>query len=279
MPTAQPNPKAPLVQRLTELATTLQFAWFVGHVFYLASTLRYVFSSIKFNAGSTGARFSYRLAFVSAIVTYGIVVFKAYRSRLTKQPGGVQPAALATDENIQYLVLSLVWLFSAPIFWALLPFAVYSTFHFLSYLRAYLLPALMPPPAAPASATSPSGTPSRPPAPPLADAIAKFVKQNYDASMHLVSRLELALLARLFFGAILMQNSWIILVLYTVFVRVRYAQSAFMRSAVAYVERAVDGLFVDQRVPEGVRGVWGTFKGVVRIFGEKTDFIAPKKTE
>lgn len=65
-----------------------------------------MFSAIKFNTTSTGAKISYRLAFISAVVTYGIVVFKQYRSKLQKGAGGLQPAALANDENIQYLGMS-----------------------------------------------------------------------------------------------------------------------------------------------------------------------------
>jgi transmembrane protein 33 len=179
-------------------------------------------------------------------------------------------------------VLALVWLFSKPIFYTLLPYAVYSTFHFLTYLRTNLLPALMPPPPAPAAASGQGaapgdGTPRKGPQPPLAEAIARFVKQNYDASMHLVSRLELALWARVFFGTLIFSNSWILLVVYSVFVRVRYAQSQFMRSAVLYMERFFDGLLADQRVPGGVRNGWGAFKGVIRTVGDKTDF--GKKTQ
>lgn len=133
----------------------------------------------------------------------------------------------------------------------------------------------MPPPASAPPAQG--AAPGKGPQPPLAEAIARFVKQNYDASMHLVSRLELALWARVFFGTLIFSNSWILLVVYSVFVRVRYAQSQFMRSAVAYMERFFDGILADQRIPGGVRNGWGAFKGVVRTVGDKTDF--GKKTQ
>lgn len=50
------------------------------------------------------ARFSYRLTFIAAAVTYGIVVYKTWRARQktgAKQPGG--PLGYLSDENIQYL--------------------------------------------------------------------------------------------------------------------------------------------------------------------------------
>lgn len=100
---APPPPASlPLGQRIAALAQTLQFAWFAGHVFLLLATLRYSFSYITFNSASRWAAFSYRVAFLSATVTYGIVVYKAYRARMRqgKQSGIF---ALATDENVQYL--------------------------------------------------------------------------------------------------------------------------------------------------------------------------------
>ena len=100
---APPPPATlPLQQRLAHLAQTLQFAWFVGHVTLLLSTLRYVFSYVTLNAGSRWATFSYRVAFVSATVTYGIVVYKAYRARMRQgKQGGL--VSLVADENVQYL--------------------------------------------------------------------------------------------------------------------------------------------------------------------------------
>lgn len=56
------------------------------------------------NYYSFGARFTYRLTFVAAAATYGIVVYKTWRARQkagAKQPGGV--LGYLADENIQYL--------------------------------------------------------------------------------------------------------------------------------------------------------------------------------
>ena len=97
-----PPANLPLGQRLAALAQTLQFAWFAGHVTLLLAALRYGLSYMTFNYNSKWAAFSYRTGFVSACVTYGIVVYKAYRARMRAgKQGGVM--ALATDENVQYL--------------------------------------------------------------------------------------------------------------------------------------------------------------------------------
>jgi hypothetical protein len=69
----------------------------------LLCVLRYALSYIVFNYYSRWAQVTYRLAFVYAAATYGIVVYKAYRARLWV--GARQQAALmlASDENVQYL--------------------------------------------------------------------------------------------------------------------------------------------------------------------------------
>jgi transmembrane protein 33 len=50
------------------------------------------------------AQFTYRTSFVSAALTYGIVVYKTWRARQkvgAKYPGGA--VGLLSDENVQYL--------------------------------------------------------------------------------------------------------------------------------------------------------------------------------
>lgn len=74
------------------------------HLTLLFCIARYGLSYITFNYYSRWAKFSYRTAFVSAAVTYGIVVYKAFRAR--SRPGAKAPPsalALVADENVQYL--------------------------------------------------------------------------------------------------------------------------------------------------------------------------------
>jgi len=261
-PGTAPPANTTLTQRLSSLAQTLQFAWFCGHMTLLACTLRYTLAIIKFNASTRMATFSYRLAFLSAAATYGIVVYKAYRSRLRSGqfPSG-QAAAMKIlgDENVQYLMMALCWLYAKPVYFALFPFAVYSTFHFLTYLRTALIPAVTGPGAA-------SGAPAN-----VSEMISRFVKQNYDASMHLVANLELFLWARVFLWCLVFKNSWILLALYTLFLRARYAQSQFVRDALLGLGRRGDGVVADARIPDPVRMGWGVAKSVVARFAELTD--------
>ncbi|KAJ5238747.1 hypothetical protein N7468_003366 [Penicillium chermesinum] len=261
---APPPPATlPLAERLKALAQTLQFAWFVGHVTLLFSVFRYTVSFILFNSYSSWARFSYRLAFVSAAVTYGIVVYKGHFAR------GVQGSVpqiltkLISDENVQYLGMALVWLYSRQLILALLPFSVYSVFHVATYSRMYLIPTVYPPQTS--GAGSPSSPSSKPAAKqsPLVETIGRFIKQYYDASMGVVAGLEILLLFRLIL--------WVLLVVYLSFFRARFAQSSFVQQAVRQVTARADASISNHNTPPAVRQGWETFKGIVGQVYEATD--------
>ncbi|PLB42676.1 uncharacterized protein BDW47DRAFT_121777 [Aspergillus candidus] len=266
---APPPPSTlPLGERLKALAQTLQ------HVTLLISVFRYTLSYATFNYYSSAAQFTYRLAFLSAAVTYGIVVYKGHIARGRLQ-GSVPSIVLklASDENVQYLGMALVWLYSRQIPLALLPFSVYSIFHVATYSRAHLIPTLQPP-AAGAGPASPSSPSSRPAArqSPLADTIGRFVKQYYDASMDLVAGLEIALLFRLAVSILTFsKGSFLLLAIYLAFFRARYSQSSFVQQAVRYFTARVDASVSHQSTPPAVRQGWETFKGVVRRGYEATD--------
>ncbi|KAG4026229.1 hypothetical protein MFRU_043g00330 [Monilinia fructicola] len=261
-----PSAALPLQERLIQLAQTLQFAWFVGHVSLLFCIFRYSLSYITFNYYSRWATFSYRTAFVSAAVTYGIVVYKAFRARAragrANQAGWI---SLIADENVQYLAMALVWLFSKQYPLAMLPFGVYSVFHVATYSRTNLIPTLQPAPqgADPKAAPKPNA---------LADTIGKFVKEYYDTSMGLVALLEIILWGRIALSAIAFQSgSWILIVIYSAFLRSRFGQSAFVQGQFRQLEARIDSLVGAQSTPPAARQVWEGVKGGVRAFHDATD--------
>jgi len=267
-----PSGSLPLTQRLLLLAQTLQFAWFVGHLSLLLTLARYGFSYITLNSGSGMARFSYRTAFLSAAVTYGIVVYKALRARTragAKPQGGM--LSLVTDENVQYLTMALVWLISPQFPLAMLPFGVYSVFHVATYTRTNLIPTLQPPVLATGTTTAPGTKPTYKPNA-IADTIGKFVKEYYDLSMGLVAILEILLWFRIFLSAVIFQKgSWILIAVYTVFLRARYAQSSFVQGQFSHLEARIDSALGAQSTPPAVRKAWDTVKGFSRTFHDATD--------
>jgi len=271
--TPPPSGSLPLSQRLLALAQTLQFAWFIGHLTLLFCIARYGLSYITLNYYSRWAKVSYRLAFISAALTYGIVVYKAFRAR-ARAGSKVQSSliALAADENVQYLGMALVWLFSAQYPLAMLPFGVYSIFHVLTYTRTNLIPTIQPPQqTAAAAGTSPSGKPTYKNNA-VADVIGKFVKEYYDLSMGLVAILEIVLWFRLFGAAIIFtKGSWILLVLYTAFLRARFAQSSFVQGQFRHLTARIDALVGGQGTPPAARQAWEGVKGGARQFHDVTD--------
>ncbi|KAK1087887.1 Transmembrane nucleoporin [Friedmanniomyces endolithicus] len=277
-----PSSEAPLTQRLISLASTLQFAWFIGHVTLLLCTFRYGLSYITLNYYSRWSQFSYRTAFVAAAATYGIVVFKAFRAKQKSGKAMGSPVQMIGDENVQYLIMALVWLFTRQTALALLPFAVYSIFHVLTYTRGMLLPTIQPPPPTPAG--------QKPQSSALSDSIGSFVKNYYDASMSLVAGLEIALWFRILGAAVLMQKtSWIKLITYTLFLRARISQSTFVQGMLHHIGARGDTLAQRQDMPPALRSGWESFKGVAKQAHDGTDInrymqgqqpqTAPKKAQ
>lgn len=267
-----PAASLPLTERLLTLAKTLQFGWFVGHLTLILCTLRYSLSWVRFNYYSFAARSSYRLAFVAAAATYGIVVYKTFKAQAKagRTPKGAAGAlALLTDENVQYLLMALVWLYSRQFIFAMLPYTIYSVFHVATYTRTNLIPTIAPV-AAPAADAS--GSAARPPAHPIAEAIGKFVKQYYDSSMSVVALLEIVLWFRLFLSAITFsKGSWILIAVYSSFLRARFAQSTHVQNGFAQIEARIDNLTGAQGMNPTVRNVWEQTKAVVRQGYSATD--------
>ncbi|KAI9892818.1 MAG: hypothetical protein M1814_000977 [Vezdaea aestivalis] len=266
MPPPPPNSQ-PLQQRILALAKTLQFGWFIGHLTLLFCALRYFLSYITFNWNSKWATFSYRTAFVSAAATYGIVVYKNFRAqkRLGGKGGIMQ---LISEENAQYLLMALVWLISLQIPLAIVPFSVYSIFHVATYTRTNLIPTFQPPVA---SGTTPDGKATYKQHP-ISDMISKFVKGYYERSMVLVAILEIAVWFRCVLSAfIFTKGSWILLIIYTVFLRARFSQSAFIQNAFHQLTAAVDAQVNAQGIPPVVKQAWVSVKNYAKIFHDSTD--------
>ena len=159
--------------------------------------------------------------------------------------------------------MSLTWLFSRQIALALLPFTVYSIFHVATYTRTNLIPTISPPRATPGAGPGSPASPKPANASPVGNAIGKFVKEYYDASMMLVAGLEIALWVRLLMSAIAFQKgSWILIVIYTVFLRARFHQSPFVQGAFSHGTARIDSQVQNPNMHPVVRQGWDTIKGV-----------------
>lgn len=178
--------------------------------------------------------------------------------------------------------MALIWLFSPQYPLALLPYGIYSVFHVATYTRSNVIPTVQPTKAP--AAGSASGP--KPPTNPLADAIGAFVKRYYDSSMSIVAMLEMGLWGRVLLSALLFRSrSWILFVVYTAFLRARYAQSTHVQSAFRELEVRMDSTIGAQGTPPAARSVWEGIKGAAIQFHDATDLgkytnssAVPKKT-
>lgn len=182
--------------------------------------------------------------------------------------------------------MAIVWLFCPQYPLAMLPYGVYSVFHVATYTRANLIPTIVPSkPVAPAAGASPNAKPQYT-THPIADYIGNFVKEYYDTSMSVVSGLEILLWIRLLLASLFFQRrSWILLALYTAFLRARFSQSVHVQNSFGHLEARVDNLVGSQGTPPLARQVWDGVKGGARQFHAATDVTrymngaaVPKKT-
>lgn len=154
----------------------------------------------------------------------------------------------------------------------MLPYGIYSVFHVATYVRTNLIPTVQPPQVVPPPAgTSPGAKPVYAPNA-LADMIGNFVKEYYDMSMSMVSMLEILIWVRVALSAIAFQRrSWILLGIYTVFLRMRFAQSSHVQNSFGVLEARGDALLGSQGTHPTVRQAWDVAKSSARQFHDLTD--------
>lgn len=220
------------------LLSTLRFYWFTGHVFFLIGAFNYLISYIGIFPSFAYAW--YRVAFFSAIVSYGISIFETYFDKSNTAASTSQRPSLK-DENIQYFGIAMVWLLSSPVLGALVPFAVYALLHSLSYTRLHLLPAF----------GQPTETSD------LSIKINNFTKRQNGALIYVAASAELFLWFRLLLNLFLLRG-FIKFILYTLFFKTRYETSRFNRQAVKTWEIKADGII--SNAPPVVRNIWLNIK-------------------
>lgn len=136
-----------------------------------------------------------------------------------------------------------------------------------TYTRANLIPAFQAPPSAVEGAAARPRVNS-----PMADRIGTFVKEYYDTSMSIVSALEILIWIRVLLSALFFQRrSWILLALYTAFLRARFSQSTHVQNSVSQLSARVDSLVGAQGTPPAARQVWDGAKNGARQFHDATN--------
>jgi len=244
------------------MANLQHYAWATGHTLLLLSTVRYYLALLTFKSPSP---WWYKSALIGAILSYGIV---CHKSLGTPQPNAAYLRRALIDENVQYLLLAVFWWMSKPVKVALLPFAIFSLFHTLTFVRTTLMPHFLP--------NGPPATAGGPPQPhPMAKKLQVWVKSNYDKAMKVVAYAELIILVFVLLGAITFQNSLLTPLIFAHFLRQRHYQSAFTRDAVAHVTSIVDRWVRAPGKPPILVGIWEKCQMVVGRWAGTT--LAPQQ--
>ncbi|CCF50237.1 hypothetical protein NDA11_004802 [Ustilago hordei] len=246
-------------------ASTPHLVWAAGHFLCFFAGLRYLAGTLMFATSGGGLSRWYTAAYVGAIISYCVVVYKSFGvPQLNK--AYIQRALM--DENVQYLFLAVYWFMSKSIFITLVPFVTFSLFHVLTFLRTTLVPIVFPS-ASPAPATNQAAggdaTASQSSAPPakIAKFIQAWVKANYDPAMRFVAYAEVAIFGRVLFGAFLLRNSLMAPLFYAHFLRLRFYMSSFTRAAFQHVKSILDAYTQHQSCPPVVRKAYLTLSDLI----------------
>lgn len=224
----------PLANRLWILVKHPQFTWWCGHCIVLFCTTIYFWYWITLS-WSEGINYYYT-AYLGAMLSYGVVVYKSFGS---PQLSWEYFQKINKDENVFYLMLALMWFMSTPVFVTLIPYATFSLFHFITYLRANILQAFSPAPAQSSSSSS-SGTQTR--ANNASKYIQIWVHKNYEPAMNMVSFVEVVVITLfLLFNIVTLQLRFISLLFYCcIFLRMRYLMNTYTQQVFTVVARFLD---------------------------------------
>lgn len=219
----------------------------IGHVSVIVGFFFYSLWSIGIVKSPRVANFWYKEVYTAVISTYGIVLYETYGRNGAR---ALNPMLLLKDENIQYTLVSILWLLTTPFFGTLPPFAIFSVLHILSYTRSYLLPL--------AGHSDKS---------PLSQRIANFTHSYNAQLMVFASSSEFFVLVRLLFYVLSFRAQAIIqAAAYFAFFKLRFNTSQYTRHVVKTWEVRVDGLLSHPSVPPVIKHGWVNFKGAVTTF-------------
>lgn len=218
----------------------------------LACASKYLLAWLTFR--SVGQSRLYSLSYFGALVSYAIVCYKSFATQGAPSATTLRRALM--DENVQYFILAFFWWMSKPIPVSLIPFATFSLFHVLTFLRSNLLPHFFPP-------TPPAAAGQPPTQHPFLKKVQGWIKANYDPAMRIVAYAELLILVRVALGALTFQNSLLAPVIFAHFLRLRFYQSQFTQRAVSHVQSLIDGFVRRPGNPPVLASVWEKAKVLI----------------
>lgn len=231
------NEPTTLVEKLLHLAKTLQFVWFCGHAFTLVCSSIYFF---------TFWPKLYRLAYLGVLESFGIITYQQYYLKQgSLKDRSLSPAALLLNDDLLYFAMAIFWLLTPRFSLSLLPYASFSLFHVLIYGKSVLLPQLF-------GLGSENAKVAK---------ISEFIRRYNEKCMYWVGSVELFTWIWLSLRALAFRNrSWILWVAYSFFLKVRFENSKYLKSAFAQWRVRLDGVVSHPSVPPVVKQWYHRFE-------------------
>lgn len=219
---------------------SLHFGWFVGHFSVVACSTLFFLSQLIFYP----LVFFYRLAYLSVIASYGIVLYNSYRPFTSSEPYFKR---MLLDENTQYMIIAVYFLFSRRIAVTLLPFFIYSVFHVLEFTYKQVIPSFAPQQKD------------------IQSKLKSLVDKYHDLAMVYTAKIEVCgVMTRLVLGLFVFRSSLLSVLLYTHFLRMRYYMSSDMRQFLNETGTKIDQLLTPPtahpKIPPAVIKAYATAK-------------------
>ncbi|KAG0278113.1 hypothetical protein BGZ95_004708 [Linnemannia exigua] len=250
-----PATPSTLSTRLQALVKGPQFVWWLGHLTMLLCTAFYIPYWATFNS-KAGAHW-YSRAFLGAVVSYGVVVYKSF-PQIKFEAQFLQ--SMLVEENVQYFLMAIFWWRSTPMIAPLIPYAVFAFFNAINYTRTTILPAFFP-----AGSTDPKASHAAG----LSRKIQTWSEKNHGPAMALVAYVEvIGVMGSLILGAITFQSSFLSPIVYANFLRFRYFFSIHTRNAFAVIRARLDAKVVgNPSVHPQVLKAYEIARGAITRFG------------
>ncbi|KAJ3284288.1 hypothetical protein HDU76_008320 [Blyttiomyces sp. JEL0837] len=215
-------------------------------------------------SGPSGSK-SYSKALWATLLSYGIILYKAHGVPQIKR---AYLQRILMDENTQYLLLALIWITSKPVWVVLIPYATFSFFHSINYIRAAILPTLFPP-GSPLHSTITTR---------LSPLIESFSQKYQVSALRSISYLEVwflfpYLVLSIFVGHV----SFLTPILYAQFLRFRFYFSPMTKEAFGELKGRLDGLVLRNGTPEWVVAFYRKAVEMVTRWGDVGAEMQPQR--
>ncbi len=200
---------------------TLRKAWGYGHLIILATSTVYLLSTLVFLTNLFIIKLIYRISIISIVLTYSLSIYKKYKN--IASPSFYY---LVSTENFQYLLLSLIWLFTRQSSLKIFPYFVYSLLH-VNYSKAKSL---------------------------------SIISKYENNLLQLISYVEILLIFKLLFNTLLLRGTaGYVLVIYLSFYRLRIDLSPQTRQTNHLIGQKIDILVNNSKTPVQVKKLYSNF--------------------